>query len=635
MAPHSPPSPRKPLPQPIEETKSSNSTSLAKERSTNGKSMKTSRALPQPIETSTVSSKKTVKESDLSRDGSATHSGTGQQLSPQPNGSSSASTKPRRFAPQMIETSRRSRRNTDEFTGLDLAQQTDVDVQHPEHSPQLRGTPRPSPLPLPPDNTPKTSSNHVHQAPESKFSSSRLVEKATRRHSFRVPDLQAIESSESESGNSETTSTASTATSDPKTSRKRRKKKKERLSQNRESQDERYSGYLISLAAKAAEKQMRDQAMAAYPNEKQHEPVDHYAFDRDSGEFDVHEGVERLGMGGTTAERDRQAAARKRRDSDADTDMAEMRRHRDKLDQQRQNQWAVGDDQSELDRQHSIKKEGLAQDRLAEGAAPAQENLGWQKDNEVKAQRKAASPPMAGQNLRYPKCQSPQATRLDVNNYPSNRSTTGTQTHEHTGLWTPSGGASREPSTSGLWNGVNGAAAQPAHAPPKVMQTGLLTPSFERTEFLSSTASNTYSSHQLPPSPPSSQEDNTLDSRLKREASIDAELSDAFVTQVYNYLSLGYPTLARPFDEELAKITATPIEKLRKDDGQCNAKGYVGAPEGTGMDVRGVSEGACERWVALRKYVREWGRQQPDMGERDQAANADWGARARRGSWAI
>ncbi|KAL8863844.1 MAG: hypothetical protein Q9198_010291, partial [Flavoplaca austrocitrina] len=63
--------------------------------------------------------------------------------------------------------------------------------------------------------------------------------------------------------------------------------------------------------------------------------------------------------------------------------------------------------------------------------------------------------------------------------------------------------------------------------------------------------------------------------------------------------------------------------------------GYVGAPEGTGCDLRGVQEGQCERWTALRLYIFEWAKQQPQMGIRDGAANEDWGARARKGSWAL
>ena len=58
--------------------------------------------------------------------------------------------------------------------------------------------------------------------------------------------------------------------------------------------------------------------------------------------------------------------------------------------------------------------------------------------------------------------------------------------------------------------------------------------------------------------------------------------------------------------------------------------------EGGWRVARGVMEGQqkCERWCALRGYVREWGRQQPEMGVREEA-DGGWGARARKGSWAL
>ena len=44
----------------------------------------------------------------------------------------------------------------------------------------------------------------------------------------------------------------------------------------RESVDDSSAGYLLELAAKAAEKQLREQALAAFPNSDFHEPVAHY-----------------------------------------------------------------------------------------------------------------------------------------------------------------------------------------------------------------------------------------------------------------------------------------------------------------------------------------------------------------------
>lgn len=491
---------------------------------------------------------------------------------------------------------------------------------------------RPSPLPVPPVNSPIVSSDHIPQIPESNFSSANLAKKQERRHSFRVPDLPAIksqtESEESNDSSLPSRSTSPSADSDHTQTGRQKKKRKKKETLQRESQDDEY---LLSLAAKAAEKQLREQAMAAYPNESLHEPVDHYAIDRDSEESDVEAGLGNLGLD--------QVAGRRHRDSAAGWDMAEMRRHQDKLEQQKRDQWAT--EQSEHGRRGSVKKSIHDTNRVQRpgevaAAAPPKNIVGWQKDNEMKPMRSAASPPMAGENLKFPKCQSPQATRMDVNQYPGMKNYRQHDRRQHTGLWAPAGGSTRRDSISGLWMGVNAASAQPKAVVPQFLRSGLLTPTSERGDPL--LANGDYGSHQLlPPSPPSSLEDNKIDSTVQRGLSIEQELNDTFVTQVYNYLSLGYPSLARKFDEELSKITRVPIEELRKDDGKVNTKGYVGAPEGTGSDVRGVMGGdsKCERWCALRRYVREWGRQQPDMSIREEDDGGGWGARARKGSWAI
>ncbi|KAK4691035.1 hypothetical protein P7C71_g5882, partial [Lecanoromycetidae sp. Uapishka_2] len=560
--------------------------------------------------------------------------------------SNGPSQKPRRFAPQMIDTTRRSRRNTDTRPCVTPADKTDELHDAQDHLPMHMRQKRPSAAPIAPDNSPVVSLDQVPQVPASRFSSSKLAEKSERRHSFRVPDLPAI-TSQSETDNSNDSSIPSlsnspSADSDQTEPNKIRKKRRKAKAQ-RESQDEQWSGYLLSLAAKTAEKQLREQAMAAYPNENLHEPVDHYAIDRDSEDSDVEVGVGKLRVdGATVVEADRKPAGHRHRDSDAGWSMAEMRKHQDKVEQQKQDEWAKG---AEIGRRRSTRSalreaQQKGQHKPAEMAgAPPKDIVGWQKDNDLKPMQKAASPPMAGENLRFPKCQSPRATRLDVYQYPGMRKSSGSTTRQHTGLWTPGGGATRQNSKSGLWMGVCHTSNSDGLTAPHTVPTGLMTPAIERGDPMAETGNHT-NLQNMPPSPPRSQEDSQgecqkLDTVLRREQSIDEELGDTFVTQVYNYLSLGYPSLARKFDDELARITRVPVEDLRKDDNRCNAKGYVGAPEGIGTDARGVIDGdaKCERWCALRKYVREWGRQQPAFGAAE--AEGGWGARARKGSWAI
>lgn len=555
----------------------------------------------------------------------------------QPMDSSPPAQKPRRFAPQMIETTRRRRKSTDTTPCMTPSDKTEVSPGDHAHLPRHM---RPSAVPIPPDNSPTASTDHVPQVPESKFSSSKLAEKKERRHSFRVPDLPSIQSQSGTESNASSVPSLSTSPSADSDETEQGAKKKRKGRAKPESQDAEWSGYLLSLAAKTAEKQLREQAMAAYPNEHAHEPVDHYAFDRDSEEAEVEAGVGKLQVDGSAdgevADRS-PAGQRRHRDSDAGWDKAEMRNHQEQVEQQKRDQWAV--QPSDIGRRRSTRRalqeaEDARRDKEFIGAPP-KNIMGWQKDNEMKPMQKAASPPMAGENLRFPKCLSPKVTRLDVHQYPGMKKYDDIEARKHSGLWTPSAGASRKNSVSGLWNGVCNITNQETLAPPKVLQTGLLTPAVERGDPFSRAKS--YGNDQLPPTPQDSQEEtSSLDTILRREKSIEAELSDTFVTQVYNYLSLGYPNLARKFDPELSKITRVPVEDLRKDDEKCNAKGYVGAPEGTGADARGVMEGEkkCERWCALRSYVREWGRQQPDMGKNEDL-DGGWGARARKGSWAI
>lgn len=106
------------------------------------------------------------------------------------------------------------------------------------------------------------------------------------------------------------------------------------------------------------------------------------------------------------------------------------------------------------------------------------------------------------------------------------------------------------------------------------------------------------------------------------------EFDDGFVTQVYNYLSLGYPALARQFDEELSKIAQVSVAELRMDD-EKTAHGHIGLKE---ADTQTAKDSA--RWKALKVYILEWGMAHPSL-ETDSAAPSAWGVRARRGSWAI
>lgn len=238
--------------------------------------------------------------------------------------------------------------------------------------------------------------------------------------------------------------------------------------------------------------------------------------------------------------------------------------------------------------------------------------------------RNAASPPMLGADLTFRTFLSPQSTRLDPDQYPCFSANRGPQAGGD-----GSGGV-------GLWMGFC-TAADPRPSTPPASKIGISTPTHSPSTHLPSalTAARVAT------------DDDSDDS-------IEADFSDSFVTQVYNYLSLGYPSLARKFDAELCKISKIPMAELARDDEDAAAlkRGFIeledvgqetvppraaAAKKEDGSTGTGSCNGRGARWRALRLYVREWARQhRGDEGaDMSQGALESWGARARRGSWAV
>jgi hypothetical protein len=584
---------------------------------------------PEPVETSAKSSRKDHLDS------TEASSGPKRKILPQPVEESTKTSRRKKFSPQLIETASRSRRIGDTEPAIqphDRTERSPVDETHPRPT-------RPSITPLISSDTPFDSSEDVPQVEESRFSSASLSRKQTRSHSFRVPSLPSIASNEEESDESGVPSLSNSDSADS--------NETQHASRLRESCDERFSGYLLQLAARAAEKQLKDQAMAAYPNEKDHEPVDHFAIDRDEDSEDE-------AKADIISREDIDIAAY-RRESAADLgwELREMRKHQKKLSQEKQ----ARKEKDEAEWMTKPKTQGPFQSAAqsakqaahANDASDGPKNIigGWQKGVGLPQMRNAASPPMLGNDLVFPKSLSPKATRLDVDQFPvpgkhAGEETTPTNDGQ---LWLKNAKSKQSNAGSGLWMGCC-AKAQHHDAnlltPPKTMKSGIITPLPERSDSIpdadvADVNIPIFDMRGLPPSPPSSQTDGRLDGidrMLHVENEIDNEFNDAFVTQIYNYLSLGYPSLARKFDGELSKISRVSIEDLRRDDQMTNAKGYVGAPEGDGAEDNEVTGGRCARWTALRLYVREWARQQPGMADHKTGLDA-WGVRARRGSWAI
>ena len=585
---------------------------------------------PELAESSTRSSKKdSIQVQPPARQGLRV-----QDTNALPTSSSSdpkAQVRPRRFAPQLIETTKRSRKSGDLRPAHLPSDETDLSPGDLVYVPRHLHAARPPDLSTAPENAPIPSPKALPLHSESRFSSANLSRKAPRRTSFRVPELQPIESSESsDESKCPSLSTSPSAHSDHGEIPKHKK-------QARESCDDRFSGYFLALAAKAAQIQLREQALAGFPNEREQEHVDHFATDQDSD--NPSEGTEGFGLLSRSSIADTSTG---RRESAAGWDLADMRKHQEKLKQQRRLQKA-GERPPDPDTTGNVNaiKDARTGEERPTGFVSMQ-NLPKTNGEDEKRMRKAISPPMLGGDIQFPKSISPQATQLAVDQYPGHHiAHSETRSRKSSGLWTPSSGPSRKISVVGLWRGL--CTAQDASLlPSKSFQTGLMTPRAECDDPFSSLASVAWPSgsnplatrNDLPPTPTPSFErkDSVLDDptclQLCLEEQLDVEFHDSFVTQVYNYLSIGYPSLARKYDHELSKISKIPIEELRQDDGRKNTKGYIGAPEGA--DAR--EPGPCIRWKALRLYVREWGRQQPMM---KADGEQSWGVRGRKGSWAI
>ncbi|KAK2759045.1 hypothetical protein FQN54_003144 [Arachnomyces sp. PD_36] len=670
-----PPARRKFLPEPVETTKSSNrpsSTSV----SSNSSTQTTRRVLPQPIETASMSSRGSQKDKNVKGNGgelsgdtmgnienrpSRRHlpepiesvkvsrkkgmpgpgSGSSSTSSPSrtisASGSSSDATS-RRFEPQLIETAKRSFRRGEATAALAVNGHADNLQEYLGH---LRYTRLPKSSATSPAID-REASQHTDPS-ESRFSYasilSRQENKEARRHSFRVPDLPSIPSNSTPQSGNSVVSSLSTSPSSPTEESARHLKIR---NQCRESCDERFSGYLLSLAARSAEKQLIDQTLAAFPNEQVYQPVSHFAIDREDDDD-----AEPDGYDVEVVLRDLKGdIATFRRESTVDLqfELDHLRNHKENAENSSQQT-----EEPPVSRFSAAALAARRPEAAIEEMTGASKNIigGWQKEVGLAQMREAASPPMLGADIVFPQSLSPKATRCDVDQVPvPQHGEANNEAPEKTEgpLWTPATDTD-DTGEGGLWKGMcarTSGSEEPQH---KIPRLGILTPApetenqpffqnFEAALPVNNTPSQ--QQHQLPNTPPESDPQlGNLDKTLDLENEIDREFNDSFVTQIYNYLSLGYPAMAHSFDFELSKISRIPVADLRRDDQLANAKGYIGAPEGPGAGNDDIAR-KCMRWSALRLYIREWARQQqPWLGREDATVDANWGARARRGSWAF
>ncbi|KAH8670301.1 hypothetical protein BGZ60DRAFT_32805 [Tricladium varicosporioides] len=587
------------------------------------------RFLPEPVETTFKSNKQTVPLPP------PTPEPTPRILLPE-NPLPEETPKPRRkFTPELIETSKRSKKAGDRRPATLPTDKTDLTPGIPNiYTRQKRRSPRPQITSLPvPSNTPLGSSPslsaQIPPLPPRRQPSMRPhpnTRRSTRQNSFQ-PELDDIPQEEKEDSEEEEYDDEEEEEGTPSLSGSYGSSDDSmrlQLARTRESCDDRFSGYLLALAAKAAEKQLREQALAAFPNESSYEIVEHF-YDREIDTTSDEEVIEGIGMLLD------EPKLMRRKSTEVGWAAKEMQQHQEKLNRMREEETnkKIADEATKPTFKDPFWTNGMTA-KLARGAQD--EPIDPKREAELNRMRSAASPPMLGADLKFRMCPSPKATKFESD-----------QRHDVQPNRCENGG--------GLWGGYC-VAGEPGEvlSPSQTKQPAFIhTPHAEHEDPFSSA----FASRLPPPTPKANGHAEGvrmiagIDERLKaevekakQEAALLEEFNDDFVTQVYNYLSLGYPSLARPYDEELARISRIAPDDLRIDDGKKNAKGHIGLVDAPGVSANGNENGCkkeqpkCARWKALRIYILEWGRQHPSMSN-GAATPSAWGVRARRGSWAI
>lgn len=628
-------------PEPVESTTKSSRKRDAPEAESDLKPK--SRFLPQPVETSTKSSR--------------TKSAQDEALSPTAKPQDAPPEKPKRkFAPQLIDTSSRSRKNSDDKPSFSSSHKTDITPGETTRTVYNNSGQRASIA-----ERERNINNSEHPHFIMPFARRKERSDSARSHSFRMPDLETIESSESEPSAPPSLSTS------PSSNEFSLGAAYEPLDQGykhatrvRESVDETFRSYLLELEARKAQAKLEEQALAAFPNSDYHEPVAHYV-DEES-EIDELDDRPATWEGHDDEDFANFARTQRERSSTHGTyEIREMQQHHAELEEQERK--AAGT----TARRESMKPSpwwnpGGGHD-LAGSKYP---------DSEARAMRDRARPPMLGTDLQFPRSASPEPARFDVTQGSSQLRSQMCYLTEQSqiesvpeGLWGGKKPSSQHTKSQhsinskrsthhsqigggGLWGGFcidDHKSSQDGLAPPTAkIQTGLMTPAIEpQNPFDSDWALPPPTT--LPQTPPGAEDTGKTNIPIilsgddELDELMDHDYPDSFVTQVYNYLSLGYPSLARPYDEELSKISHIPVSDLRHDDEVAKEmpKGYIrfgedfeGRGDGTSQELHEID---CARWQALKKYIREWARQEKNMVKTEGMAG-NWGTGARRGSWA-
>ncbi|KAL4788818.1 hypothetical protein BDV19DRAFT_65403 [Aspergillus venezuelensis] len=499
----------------------------------------------------------------------------------------------RRFTPQLMETVSHSFRPQGGPVGRDNQRWT---------QPTVAGDA---------SDTPHSAETNSEVIQESRFSYSNLLRRQeSRRHSFRVPDLPAIPSSGSEDNetiNSRLSGSPSAIASDFQPDNRRPPK---------DDRENSLFDYIVPFPLHPSENQLKERALEAFPNEQVYQPVDHFAIDKEDEDSPYGEG--------SNVRHTRPELWINRRASSADlpSELENLRRSKE---------------EAGMNRRHYLTTKG---GRLSHMARRASRNVDRTANRDEKCGSArpitqltpATSPPMLGGDLVFPQSLTPEATICEG---------TRTSVIDHNeiailsfaGLWRGSPRSSTHDDRGGLWQGT----CKPdkrSTCRSEIVVPGLMVPehgdeqgAHEHRGTASQTEAPRRQSSHLAVLDRNAAPGNT--------GYTDQALSDDFVTQIYDYLSLGYPSIARYYDYELSKVSGLSVAALRADDSNMDAKGHVGVQIGAQDSTnRGAANKVCMRWTALRLYIEEWVRYHPQMFEAG-CYHEEWGVRERKGSWAF
>ncbi|KAL4943942.1 hypothetical protein BDV06DRAFT_122653 [Aspergillus oleicola] len=441
---------------------------------------------------------------------------------------------------------------------------------------------------------------------ESRFSYSSLLRRQeTRRHSFRVPDLPAIPSSGSEDSEpitSRPSGSPSAAGSDSHLIDRQTSKGDQETS---------ILEYILPFPLHPSENQLKERALEAFPNEQVYQPVDHFAIDKEDEDHPY-------GEGSNVRTRPESWINRRTSSADLPSELEYLRRYKE---------------EAGMNRRHYLTTKGGRFSHTARRASRNADKVvnrdeGWDSAPPFTQLTPATSPPMLGGDLVFPQSLTPEATICEGSRaagFDQSESTFSSLA----GLWRGSPRFSAHNDRGGLWKGTCKPDRHSLHRS-EALVSGLIPPRHDVEED-----PRTYSGEPLQNGDPCRQSAHlTVPSSMEdlgHGGYTDQELSDDFVTQIYDYLSLGYPSVARYYDYELSKVSGLPVAALRADDLNTDAKGHVGVQD---ITERGAVNKVCMRWTALRLYIEEWVRYHPQMLEAD-CYHEGWGVRERKGSWAF